>query len=147
MRPILRRPLFLVFLVIVVFFETNAQKSSFLVLGDIHYDLIEDHDMDWLSTKPDDIRQIKEYTVYTKENWDDFMGIVKQKAQTVKPPLKAIIQVGDLSEGLAGTKEKARQMASKPLGHLRSLVSPGISIGQPALSNDMRAIFTYSPLW
>lgn len=32
----------------------QAQQSSFLVLGDLHYDLMEDHDMDWLRTKPDD---------------------------------------------------------------------------------------------
>ncbi|CAK7016675.1 MAG: hypothetical protein PHT14_09895 [Petrimonas sp.] len=47
-----------------LFFSLIAvtQEKSFIVLRDIHYDLIEDHDMDWLKTKPDDVRQVKEYT-------------------------------------------------------------------------------------
>ena len=108
----MKRLQFLIILIVFIFPQTVAQKSSFLVLGDLHYDLMDDHDMDWLSTKPDDLRQVKEYTTYTKDNWDDFMGIIRQKVQTVKPPLNAVVQLGDLSEGLAGTEEKARQMAS-----------------------------------
>ena len=107
--------LFFFILTMLISFQTIAQKSSFLVLGDLHYDLIDDHDMDWLSNKPDDLRQVKEYTAYIKDNWDDFMEIIRQKVQTVKPPLKAVVQLGDLSEGLAGTKEKARQMASNTM--------------------------------
>lgn len=108
--------LFFIFLLLVISNQSNAQKSSFLILGDLHYDLIDDHDMDWLGTKPDDLRQVtKEYTVYTKNNWTDFMGILKHKAQTVSPPLKAVIQLGDLSEGLAGSEQKAAQMASNAM--------------------------------
>lgn len=33
--------------------EQNEKEVSFLLLGDIHYDLLEDHDMEWLSTKPE----------------------------------------------------------------------------------------------
>jgi UDP-2,3-diacylglucosamine pyrophosphatase LpxH len=94
-------------------FQSNAQKCSFLVLGDLHYDLLDNHDMDWLSTKPDDLRQVtKEYTVFTEKNWNDFMGILRQKVQSVKPSVKALIQLGDLSEGLAGSEKKATQMAT-----------------------------------
>lgn len=92
---------------------TRAQQGSFLVLGDLHYDRLVDHDLNWLSTKPDDLRQVtKEYTVYTQSNWSDFTRILQQKSHTIHPPLQAVIQLGDLSEGLAGTEEKARQMAS-----------------------------------
>ena len=102
----------LLLLLVVFLMPTIAQKSSLLVLGDLHYDLLEDHDMDWLKSKPDDLRQVtEEYSVYTEKNWNDFMVILRNKAQTVKPPMKAIIQLGDLSEGLAGSGEKARQMA------------------------------------
>jgi len=94
----------------------NAQKSSFLILGDMHYDLLGDHDMDWLNKKPDDLRQVtKEYTVYTDNNWSDFMGILRQKVQNEEPSVKAIIQLGDLSEGLAGSEAKARQMAGNAM--------------------------------
>ena len=109
----MKKTLFLIILLAIVSFQSFAQKSSFLVLGDLHYDLLGDHDMVWLSTKPDDLRQVtKEYTVNTEKNWIDFMGILRQKVQTVKPEIKAVIQLGDLSEGLAGSNDKAIQMAS-----------------------------------
>ncbi|MDB4584230.1 metallophosphoesterase [Draconibacterium sp.] len=86
------------------------------MLGDLHYDLLQDHDMDWLRNKPEDLRQVtKEYTVYTRENWADFMTVVKTRAASEEPPVKDILQLGDLSEGLAGTEEKAMQMASNTI--------------------------------
>jgi 3',5'-cyclic AMP phosphodiesterase CpdA len=95
------------------------------VLGDLHYDVLEDHDMDWLMKKPDDLRQVtKEYTVYTKKNWSDFMTIVRNKAVSQNPPVKAVIQLGDLSEGLAGTEEKARQMASNTMKAIDAIKMP-----------------------
>jgi len=109
---------YLIFFILLIFFsvQINAQKISFLVLGDLHYDLLDDHDMDWLGTKPDDLRQVtKEYTVFTAENWSDFTEILQKKVISVKPPLKAVIQLGDLSEGLAGSADKARQMASNTI--------------------------------
>lgn len=111
------KPFFLSFLFAFLFvFCAFAQKSSLLVLGDLHYDLIEDHDMDWLMKKPDDLRQVtKEYTVYTEKNWDDFMTVIRNKAMSENPSVKAVIQLGDLSEGLAGSEEKARQMASNTM--------------------------------
>lgn len=81
-------------------------------MGDLHYDLIEDHDMNWLSKKPEDLRQVtQEYTVFTSNYWPAFMNILRHKIAALKPPIKEIIQLGDLSEGLAGSPEKARQMA------------------------------------
>ncbi len=121
----MKASLVFIFLLVFISFQSQAQQSSFLVLGDLHYDLIDDHDMDWLGTKPDDLRQVtKEYTVYTGKNWDDFMGILRQKAQTVKPPLKAVIQLGDLSEGLAGSEPKAKQMASNAMKAIEAVKMP-----------------------
>jgi len=112
----MKRIYLLLLLLFVFVIPSTAQKSSLLVLGDLHYDLLEDHDMDWLRTKPDDLRQVtQEYTVYTGKNWIDFMGILRQKALNVKPSLKAVIQLGDLSEGLAGSPEKASQMANNAM--------------------------------
>ena len=51
---------------------THAQENSFIVLGDIHYDRMKDHDMEWLKTKPDDLRQVKEYTRITNDIWPVF---------------------------------------------------------------------------
>ena len=102
--------------IILTNFLSSAQKSSFIVLGDVHYDLLQDHDMDWLSKKPDDLRQVtKEYTIYTGDNWNDFMNIIRKRVISEYPPVKAVIQLGDLSEGLAGSEVKAQQMASNTM--------------------------------
>lgn len=92
--------------------KQNEKTISFLLLGDIHYDLLEDHDMTWLSTKPDDLRQVtKEYSVFTKNIWPEFSRIISRRVQKHQPPIKAVLQMGDLSEGLAGSPQKAEQMA------------------------------------
>lgn len=108
--------LFIIILPVILSLQTFAQQSSFLILGDLHYDQLADHDMNWLGTKPDDLRQVtKEYTVYTEKNWNDFMQVLRQKVLTVNPPVSAVIQLGDLSEGLAGSSEKALQMAANAM--------------------------------
>lgn len=93
--------------------KQNEKDISFLLLGDIHYDLLEDHDMTWLSTKPDDLRQVtEEYSVFTKNTWPEFSRTISRKVQKHQPVIKAILQMGDLSEGLAGSPQKAIQMAN-----------------------------------
>lgn len=97
---------------IALFYGTvAAQEKSFIVLGDIHYDLIEDHDMEWLKTKPDDVRQVKEYTRITREIWPTFSKHLRTVSLDYRPKVEAVIQLGDISEGLAGSVEKADQMA------------------------------------
>ncbi len=126
----MKRILILVFFVAFQVSFTAAQKSSLIILGDLHYDLLQDHDMEWLSSKPGDLRQVtEEYSVYTEENWSDFMSLLKTRAESENPPVRAIIQLGDLSEGLAGTEELARQMASntmKAIEAVQGCLSPWI---------------------
>jgi hypothetical protein len=101
------------FVILILSCSSFSQKSSFIVLGDIHYDLLEDHDINWLKSKPDDLRQVtQEYTLFTEKYWKDFIWVLKEKVTFNKPDVRAIVQAGDLSEGLAGSPEKARQMAS-----------------------------------
>lgn len=101
-----------ILLTLFCFSAAFGQKSSFIVLGDLHYDLLEDHDMEWLATKPDDLRQVtKEYTVFTANNWSDFTALLKAKSKSYLPKVRGVLQLGDLSEGLAGNPEKAMQMA------------------------------------
>lgn len=98
------------------------EPVSFLLLGDIHYDLPEDHDMDWLQTKPDDWRQVTtEYTQFTKNNWIPFTGIIRKTMKSNRPPIKAVLQMGDLSEGLAGSPQKAEQMANSAFSAIEKI--------------------------
>jgi hypothetical protein len=48
------------------------------------------------------------------------MQILRQKVKTVKPAVKVVIQLGDLSEGLAGSVEKAEQMAANAMSALEA---------------------------
>lgn len=89
----------------------TAQQSSYIVLGDMHYDRMEDHDFEWVNReKAGDLSQIEGYVATTTNNWADFMKHLRYMANTNTPPVNAIIQCGDLSEGLAGDS-KADQMA------------------------------------
>lgn len=64
------------------------------------------------SKKPDDLRQVTtEYTQFTKKNWPAFSKQLRNRVKTYKPEIKAILQLGDISEGLAGSEQKAEQMA------------------------------------
>ena len=121
----MRRLLIPFFLAVLFNFHALAQKSSLIVLGDIHYDLLQDHDMAWLSTKPEDLRQVtEEYTKYTAENWNDFSTILKKRIKSNDSSVKALIQLGDLSEGLAGTEELACQMAFNTMKAIDKLQIP-----------------------
>lgn len=112
----MKQRLLLVVIIIIISVPCFSQKSSFIVLGDIHYDILGDHDMEWLNKKPDDLRQVtEEYTIFTDRYWKDFISVLREKVKSAKPEVKVIVQAGDLSEGLAGSPEKARQMASNTM--------------------------------
>lgn len=112
------------FFVLLIVSTTIAQEQSFLVLGDIHYDRMEDHDMTWLSEKPDDLRQVKEYTQITKEIWPLFSSHLRQRALQHDSAVKAVVQLGDLSEGLAGSEKKADQMARAVVAAVEAVNMP-----------------------
>lgn len=91
---------------------TSGQQDTteFVVLGDMHYDRIENHDLVWLAEQGDDLRQVTtEYTVFTGNFWSDFTSMLRDK--TEQENIDAVLQLGDLSEGLAGTPALADQMA------------------------------------
>jgi len=88
----------------------ETSTTRFLLLGDLHYDLLENHDLEWLATTDDDLRQVTtEYSVFTDKYWDAFTGRLADKAASL--PAAAVLQMGDLSEGLAGTPRLAEKMA------------------------------------
>lgn len=116
--------LLLAWLIMGVTQQLNAQKSSILFLGDLHYDRLEDHHMEWLETKPGDLRQVMEYTDITREHWPDLMEVLKRRVNSDAYPVKAIVQAGDLSEGLAGSDEKAMQMAAHTVDAIEATRMP-----------------------
>ena len=96
--------------------EQNEKEVSFLLLGDIHYDLLEDHDMEWLSTKPDDLRQVtKEYSVFTKNTWPEFSRIISGQVQKHQPSIKAVLQMGTCQKDWPVLHKKQYRWLTVPL--------------------------------
>ncbi len=92
-----------------VAFLSAPAADRLMLLGDMHLDRIGNHDMEWLATKGDNLRQVtREYTVWTRDNFPSFAKTVCDAAQHCS----AVIQLGDLSEGLAGNQAKAHEMAN-----------------------------------
>ena len=85
---------------------------SFVLLGDIHFDAPEHHDMDWVrKEKPNDIRQIENYCKLSVEHTPRLIQRVKQMVQQTTVAMPFVIQNGDLIEGLCGSFElQSKQM-------------------------------------
>ncbi len=97
---------------LVVFGTVQAQGSgpdatySFVYLGDLHFDKTAHHDLEWVKAKmPNDLRQIEDYVRITQENTSNLLRRVQAAAESGDGRIKMIIQGGDLTEGLCGTRE------------------------------------------
>lgn len=104
----------LIWLVAILFGAASqlfAQDASLLVLGDLHLDKFEWHDMDYVHTRPQDFAQIsKEYPFYTATYMPHLFKLIQKQTKETKPEIKARLQLGDLMEGVAGNKELAEKM-------------------------------------
>lgn len=105
-------------------FSCVAQSVSFVALGDMHYDKLDDHDLDFVMTRPQDFQQIfNEYPQYTAFFMPKFLKVVKQKVETT-PAVKAVVQLGDLVQGVAGNVQLARQMNRGAVDMLHNVKLP-----------------------
>lgn len=92
----------------------RSRRLSFLLLGDLHLDKLEHHDMAWLqANKPDGIRAAQTYSRITSEVMPQLMASVRQtiadRQKVGQEPVECIIQVGDFVQGLCGNLELATQ--------------------------------------
>jgi hypothetical protein len=79
---------------------------SFIFLGDLHFDKLMHHDMDYLKEKyPNDIHQIENYSRITRDNLASLMQVSNDCAS--KNDAAFLLQIGDFVEGLCGSKELA----------------------------------------
>lgn len=86
--------------------ESSKLEYSFAFLGDLHFDRLGHHDMDWVKeTHPGDIRQIKNYSQVTEQNSQGLLEAVFNSLKNQNIPTFAIIQAGDFVEGLCGSYE------------------------------------------
>jgi len=87
-----------------------AKAFSFVLLGDMHYDKIEHHDMAWVQKdKPNDVRQIEGYCRNTREVTPLLLARVRATIARLNehPATRVafVLQAGDLVEGLCGSEE------------------------------------------
>jgi hypothetical protein len=76
----------------------------FPLLGDIHYDRMAHHDMDWVRReKPGDERQINGYVATTEKYTPRLLAEVAAAVKSAAAPVPFVIQIGDLVEGLCGS--------------------------------------------
>lgn len=91
-----------------------AADTNILLTGDIHFDLPGDHDMKWIEAN-NFTNEINIYTTATAKGFKPLMAVLKKQALAANPPVSAVIQLGDLPEGLAGSPEMAEQMTRHTL--------------------------------
>lgn len=92
--------------------SSSGPAWSFILLGDLHYDKMEHHDLEWLQRdKPDDVRQVQDYSRITAELMPKLFASVKATiADLNRDPrtnVAFVLQVGDLVEGLCGSEALA----------------------------------------
>ncbi len=93
---------------------------SFMLLGDLHFDKLEHHDMKYVQTRyPNDIVQIENYSRITKENFPLLMKLVREKGRSLNADF--YLQLGDFVEGLCGSAELANKQVTEFIDYVREL--------------------------
>ena len=100
-------------------------RFSFILLGDLHFDRAEHHDMNWVRReKPNDVAQIENYTRISREITPRLLASVRAAiAELAGGPatrVAFVLQVGDLVEGLCGSEELAVRQNREALEFVRA---------------------------
>jgi hypothetical protein len=111
--------------------RNEAPPFSFVLLGDLHFDKLEHHDMDWLDkNKKGDLSQIKNYSRITADIMPQLFATVRATVadlnRTAATRVPFVLQVGDLVEGLCGSEERAAKQDQEALDFVR-----GADLGAP----------------
>ncbi|HPF39352.1 MAG TPA: metallophosphoesterase [Phycisphaerae bacterium] len=77
---------------------------GFALLGDLHYDRWDHHDMDWVRReKGKDVRQIEGYVESTEKHTPRLFSRVREMIATSPSKIAGVVHVGDFVEGLCGS--------------------------------------------
>ncbi|MHC4680378.1 MAG: metallophosphoesterase family protein [Planctomycetota bacterium] len=81
-------------------------EYSFVYLGDLHFDKESHHDFEWVrANMPRDIRQIEDYVRITEKRTPGLFKRIQTSIESSDGRIKMIVQGGDLTEGLCGSRE------------------------------------------
>lgn len=99
------------------FVPSAGKEFNFVLLGDLHFDKLEHHDMEYIKAKyNNDLEQIKNYSRITRENLPLLMQEVKRKAIHLNADF--YLQLGDFVEGLCGSEALAQQQTSEFISYV-----------------------------
>jgi hypothetical protein len=107
----------------------SGAPFSFVLLGDLHLDKLEHHDMQWMrQNKPDDIRQVENYSRISRDVHPKLFSTVRETIADLnqRPETRTAftLQVGDFVEGLCGTEKLAHQHCEEGLSFVRTAQLP-----------------------
>ena len=102
----------------------SEARFSFVLLGDLHFDKLEHHDLAWLDrTHPNDLSQIKNYSRITAEVMPKLFASVRETVTELNrsPATRVafVLQAGDLVEGLCGNEELSTRQNSEAVAFIR----------------------------
>ncbi len=102
-----------------------APAFSVVLLGDLHYDQLEHHDMAWVQReKPNDVRQIEGYSRNSREVTPLLLARVRETIAALNQApgtrVAFVLQAGDLVEGLCGNEELSVRQNTEALAFLES---------------------------
>lgn len=102
---------------------------DFVLIGDVHYDKLTHHDMDWLAKgHPGDVHQVQDYTRISRDVTPGLFDEVRSVIAAPARPMPFTAHIGDLVEGLCGTPELARLQCREALALVQ-----GAHLGNPML--------------
>lgn len=79
---------------------------SFIYVGDLHFDKRSHHDFEWVkANKPADVNQIEGYMRFTEEHAPGLLKRIQTSIVAGDGRIQMILQGGDLTEGLCGSRE------------------------------------------
>jgi hypothetical protein len=86
--------------------DPSGSTYSFVYLGDLHFDRKTHHDLEWVkASHPGDVRQIEDYVRNTQEYTPALLQRIQTAIDSAGGRIKLVVQGGDLTEGLCGSRE------------------------------------------
>ena len=111
-KMIMIRVILCVHIIVLALGAVNAQGNrpgsaySFVYLGDMHFDKNSHHDFEWVkANKPNDIRQIDDYVRITENHTPGLLRRIQSSIESSDGKIDMIVQGGDFTEGLCGSRE------------------------------------------
>ncbi len=95
------------------FTPSAGNGFNFMLLGDIHYDKVDHHDLDYVRSKfgEGDVTQIQNYSRIAAENLPKLLVQTKQQGQALNADF--YLQLGDFVEGLCGSEQLATKQTEE----------------------------------